>query len=42
MAVNTSEDFVNTSGNLEVVDIASQTLVRIPRAGSKPATWRTG
>lgn len=38
-AVNTSADFVNTSGSLEVVDIDTQTIVRsIPLGGQPDST----
>jgi len=36
IGVNTSEDFVNTSGDLEVLDIASQTIVRTIPLGGQP------
>ncbi|MEM7435025.1 MAG: esterase-like activity of phytase family protein [Myxococcota bacterium] len=36
VGVNTSEDFVNTSGDLEVFDIATQTSVRTIPLGGQP------
>lgn len=36
VGVNTSEDFVNTSGDLEVFDIATQTSVRTIELGGQP------
>jgi hypothetical protein len=36
VAVNTSEDFVNTSGNLQVIDIGSQTVLRTLPLGGQP------
>ncbi|MEM1449511.1 MAG: esterase-like activity of phytase family protein [Planctomycetota bacterium] len=35
-ATNTSVDFVNTSGNLEVIDIATRTIVRTIPLGGQP------
>ena len=36
VAVNTSEDFINTSGKLEVIDIATQSIVRTISLGGQP------
>lgn len=36
VTVNTSPDFVNTSGSLEVIDIATQTIVRSIDLGGQP------
>jgi hypothetical protein len=41
VAVNTSEDFINTSGDLLVIDIATQTIVRDLPLGGQPDSVAT-